>query len=379
MIVIAGGGLAAQRCCETLRAAGDDRPVTILSAEPVRPYDRPPLSKDALAGEADVAFRPAEWYAEHGIELRLGAPAVGLDAGAPRGRGSRGGERVAYDDLLIATGARALMLPALAPFANVQALRTLADARAAARARSRPAARSPSSAPGLIGLEAAATAARAGIDVTVIEAAPRPLAGVLGPRCRRVADRAATAPRASRVRLGDHRRRARTATAPSRRSSSPTARACRATHVLVGRRRPPGGRLGRGQRPRPRRRSRSTREGRTGLPHVFAAGDATGGGHWEAAVARRRRRRRRPARPRRAAARAAAVLDRPARRAPRLRRRPARRRARSGDLAADTFELDHIRDGRVTAVLLADRPPSALRAARARVSDQSTIPERTAA
>jgi ferredoxin len=62
-LLIVGGGLAAQRCIEVLRAAGDDRPVTVVSDEPVRPYDRPPLSKEGLRGTIDPAFRPAGWYA----------------------------------------------------------------------------------------------------------------------------------------------------------------------------------------------------------------------------------------------------------------------------------------------------------------------------
>jgi NADPH-dependent 2,4-dienoyl-CoA reductase/sulfur reductase-like enzyme len=119
-------------------------------------------------------------------------------------------------------------------------------------------------------------------------------------------------------------------------------------------------------------------QGRTGLPHVYAAGDATGGGHWEAAA-------------RGGAAVAGALLGRPARPPA-----PAQfwtdqhgvrlvcvgdpRDAREvGDLASDSFELDHVRDGRLTAVLVANRPPSALRAARARLSTEITIPERTAA
>ena len=101
-LLIVGGGLAAQRCCEALRAAGDDHPITILGAEPVRPYDRPPLSK-ALAVE-DVSFRPAEWYGEHAIELRLGLAARGLDP-VRRVVARADGERVGYDQLLIATGA----------------------------------------------------------------------------------------------------------------------------------------------------------------------------------------------------------------------------------------------------------------------------------
>jgi 3-phenylpropionate/trans-cinnamate dioxygenase ferredoxin reductase component len=375
-LVIVGGGLAAQRCCETLRAAGDDRPVTILSAEPVRPYDRPPLSKDALAGEADVAFRPVEWYAEQAIELRLGSTVIALDAGR-RTVELEGGERVGYDDLLIATGARALMLPSLAAFANVQALRTLADAE---RLREAVAAGGPLAVvgAGLIGLEAAATAAREGIDVTVIEAAPRPLAGVLGARAAAwltARHRAAGVA----VRLGTTVAAAHGNGAVEELELADGARVPCA-HVLVGV----------GVRPAVDWVAGSgldpagiavDGEGRTGLPHVFAAGDATGGGHWEAAS-------------RTGAAVAGALLGRAARPpAPpqfwtdqhgvRLvcvgDPRDAREVVAHGDLAADSFELDHIRDGRLAAVLLAGRPPSALRAARARLSDQPAIPERNAA
>ena len=372
-LVIVGGGLAAQRCCETLRAAGDDRPVTILSAEPVRPYDRPPLSKDALAGVADVAFRPDEWYAEQGIELRLGAPAVGLEP-ARREVTVGGGERVRYDDLLIATGARALMLPALAPFANVQALRTLADAE---RLRAAVAAGGPLTVigAGLIGLEAAATAARAGIEVTVIEAAPRPLAGVLGPRAAAwltARHRAAGVA----VRLGTTVVAAHGDGAVEALELADGARVPCA-HVLVGVGVRPAVDWVAGSGLDPGGIAVDT-EGRTGLPHVYAAGDATGGGHWEAAA-------------RGGAAVAGALLGRAARPpAPpqfwtdqhgvRLVCVGDPRDAREvGDLATDTFELDHIRDGRLTAVVLADRPPSALRAARTRLSDEATIPERTAA
>jgi 3-phenylpropionate/trans-cinnamate dioxygenase ferredoxin reductase component len=368
-LVIAGGGLAAQRCCEALRAAGDDRPVTILAAEPVRPYDRPPLSKDALAGEADVAFRPPEWYAEHAIALRLATPARGLDAA--RREVLVDGHRVRYDDLLIATGARARMLPPLARFANVQALRTLADAerlRAALRGGGPLAVIGA----GLIGLEAAATASRAGVDVTVIEAAPRPLAGILGPRAAAwltalhraagITVRAGTTVAAAHG--GD--------TVEELELADGTRVPC--AHVLVGV----------GVQPAIEwtglDRLATDEQGRTALPHVFAAGDATGGGHWESAS-------------RAGTAVAGALLGRPARPAglpsfwsdqhgirlvcvgdP----RDAREHVSAGDLAGSSFELDHVRDGRLTAVLLADRPPSALRAARARLQEIA-IPERTAA
>ena len=85
-ILIVGGGLAAQRCAETLRRRGYEGPVRIVCAEPDPPYDRPPLSKELLAGaieEESTAYRPAWWYEEHQVELMLGARAVGLDRRAP--------------------------------------------------------------------------------------------------------------------------------------------------------------------------------------------------------------------------------------------------------------------------------------------------------
>jgi len=77
-VVIAGGGLAGQRCAEGLRRAGYDGPVRMICAEPHLPYDRPPLSKELLAGAlADApGFRPAAWYAEHDVDVRLGARAT---------------------------------------------------------------------------------------------------------------------------------------------------------------------------------------------------------------------------------------------------------------------------------------------------------------
>ena len=77
-IVIAGGGLAAQRCAETLRRSGYDGPIRMLCAETHRPYDRPPLSKELLRGTCahdELSFRADDWYAEHDIELFLGTRA----------------------------------------------------------------------------------------------------------------------------------------------------------------------------------------------------------------------------------------------------------------------------------------------------------------
>ena len=106
-LLIVGGGLAAQRCCETLRALGHDGPVTVVGPE--RPYDRPPLSKDMPA--EPPWLRPLDWYAAHDVALRTGV-AERLDA-TRRIVVLAGGERIRYDDLLIATGSEPVRLPAL--------------------------------------------------------------------------------------------------------------------------------------------------------------------------------------------------------------------------------------------------------------------------
>ena len=180
-VVIVGGGLAAQRCAETLRARGFDRPVRIVSAESEPPYDRPPLSKGVLAGaidDATVRFREPSWYADNGVELILGRRATALDA--TRGRVELdGGRPLGYDELVIATGAAPRTLPALAHFDNAISLRTLDDSRRL-RAELRPGARLAIVGAGFIGQEVAATALAGGVEVTVIEALERPLAGLLG-------------------------------------------------------------------------------------------------------------------------------------------------------------------------------------------------------
>src|SRR6187402_3250426 len=82
-IVIAGGGLAAQRAAETLRRHGFDGPLCLLAAEAEAPYDRPPLSKAFLAGEVGeraLRFRDDDWYADNAIDVVLGDPVAGLDA-----------------------------------------------------------------------------------------------------------------------------------------------------------------------------------------------------------------------------------------------------------------------------------------------------------
>jgi NADPH-dependent 2,4-dienoyl-CoA reductase/sulfur reductase-like enzyme len=179
-VVIVGGGLAAQRCCETLRAKGYEGAIRVVCAEPHPPYDRPPLSKEMLAGELPeeaLMLRPRAWYDDKGVDLLLGASATRL---LPAERRVECGSRsLRYTSLVIACGSRALMLPALEGYDNVQALRTLADARAL-RSALRPGCRLAVVGAGFIGLEVAATARTLGVEVTLIEAAPAPLAAVLG-------------------------------------------------------------------------------------------------------------------------------------------------------------------------------------------------------
>ncbi|HWF34571.1 MAG TPA: FAD-dependent oxidoreductase [Solirubrobacteraceae bacterium] len=177
-IIIAGGGLAAQRCAETLRRKGYQGAIRILCAEAHRPYDRPPLSKDMLVGECSLGFRAPAWYEEHAVDLLLGTAAVSLSA-ADRRVGLSGGGTLRYDQLLIATGAATRTLPVLDGFENVSTLRTVEDAE---RLRDVLAgqARLAIVGAGFVGQEVAASARALGAAVTMIEAAPAPLAGVLG-------------------------------------------------------------------------------------------------------------------------------------------------------------------------------------------------------
>jgi len=295
-----GGGLAAQRCCETLRALGHAGPITIAGAEGSEPYDRPPLSKEGLAGAAtEPRFRPRSWYAEHDVQLRLGAAAVRLRPGA-RTVELAGGERLRYDDLLVATGSRPVMLPALAGFANVQALRTRAQMRLGAALES---ARGADRVQELVLTDGS----RIATDHVVVAVGVRPATEWLD---------------ASGLEL-------------------------RGIH--------------------------------TALPHVYAAGDVTGGGHWEAA-----------ARQGAGVARALLGLD-PAPPAPpsfwsdqlglRLQcvGEPAGAHATiAADAEGRGFEAVYHRDGRVSAVLLADRTPADLRAARRLLTPEPKL-ERSAA
>jgi NADPH-dependent 2,4-dienoyl-CoA reductase/sulfur reductase-like enzyme len=181
-IVIAGAGLAAQRCCQALRRRGHDGPITLVGDEGALPYDRPPLSKEHLTGAMEGAaleLRPGSWYEEHGIDLVLDDPVARLD-GVAREVRLASGAALGYDRLLIATGARPVRLPGTAELENVHVLRSAADAARLGDAL-RPGTRLAIVGAGFIGQEVAASARSLGVDVTVIEATPAPLHGLLGP------------------------------------------------------------------------------------------------------------------------------------------------------------------------------------------------------
>jgi 3-phenylpropionate/trans-cinnamate dioxygenase ferredoxin reductase component len=171
--VIVGAGLAGSRCAETLRAEGFEGRIVVFGDEPHAPYERPALSKELLSGVRDsVELRPNEFWSERGIELRLGERVESVDL---LGRAAHG---VPWNALVIATGARARHLPGEQP-AGVHVLRTRSDADAL-RADLDSGTRLCVIGAGFVGAEAASTALSLGVDVTLVEAAPRPFVRALG-------------------------------------------------------------------------------------------------------------------------------------------------------------------------------------------------------
>lgn len=185
--VIVGGGLAAAHAARTLREEGYDRGLAVVTAEPHRPYERPPLSKDYLRGEAErtsLFSLDESWYDDNDVELRTGSAAVGLDTGSHR-LSLADGTVLDYAKLLLATGSepRPLRLPG-ADLRGVLTLRTVdgADLLAASlRAAARDGGRLAVVGDGWIGMEVAASARSLGLEVTVFGGTERPLR-VLGPR-----------------------------------------------------------------------------------------------------------------------------------------------------------------------------------------------------
>ncbi|MBC9731544.1 FAD-dependent oxidoreductase [Streptomyces sp. TRM68367] len=178
-VAVVGASLAGLSAARSLRKQGYDGRLVVIGDELHRPYDRPPLSKEFLAGtlgEADLALETddedldAEWL--------LGTRATGLDA-AERAVHLADGREVRADGFVIATGAAARTLPGCEGLAGVHVLRTLDDARAL-RDELAQGGRLVVIGGGFVGAEVASTACALGVDVTVIEAAPTPLAGPLG-------------------------------------------------------------------------------------------------------------------------------------------------------------------------------------------------------
>jgi 3-phenylpropionate/trans-cinnamate dioxygenase ferredoxin reductase subunit len=182
-VVAIGAGQAGAALAARLRSGGHAGPITLIGEEPILPYQRPPLSKGYLLGEmgADrLTLRSADFYAEQDIALRLGAPVSAID---PKARTvTLGTETIRYDDLVLTTGSVPRRLPAAigGDLAGVYTVRTVADVDAE-RAEFSPGRRLVIVGGGYIGLEAAAVAAKLGLDVTVLEMAPRILQRVAAP------------------------------------------------------------------------------------------------------------------------------------------------------------------------------------------------------
>lgn len=182
-IVIVGAGQAGAVAARTLRERGYAGAITLVGDEAHLPYERPPLSKEALGAGVDAGvgrLHPAQYYADHDIRVVSGAVASALDR-AQREVVLADGRRLPYDACLLATGGRARRLPLLPErLPNVHVLRTLDDAMALGAALA-PGVRLAVVGGGFLGLEAAWTACQRGAAVTVIEGAPALLGRVLPP------------------------------------------------------------------------------------------------------------------------------------------------------------------------------------------------------
>ncbi|MGW0415446.1 NAD(P)/FAD-dependent oxidoreductase [Streptomyces collinus] len=174
-VVVVGAGMAGVQTAVALREQGYTGTVTLIGAEPHQPYDRPPLSKAVLLGTAEGSAFDVD-FESLGIELRLGCEALGVRP-ADHELDTEAGP-VPYDVLVLATGAQPIRLPGTEGVPGVHLLRTLDDAE-----RLRPVLAAQHRivvvGAGWIGAEFATAAREAGCEVTVVEAADRPLAGAL--------------------------------------------------------------------------------------------------------------------------------------------------------------------------------------------------------
>ena len=179
-MVILGAGHAGGTAAALLRQYGFEGPITLVGSEPIAPYQRPPLSKAWLKGEADadsLALKPVEFYAEHGIDFRASTTATEVNRGAKTVALSDGSS-LSYDALILATGARAIALPIPgADLMGVMFLRTAADAELL-KATVGPGKILAVVGGGYIGLEVAASGRALGAEVVVLEREDRLLARV---------------------------------------------------------------------------------------------------------------------------------------------------------------------------------------------------------
>jgi len=181
-IAVVGASLAGLRAAETLRADGYAGRIVLIGAEPHPPYDRPPLSKQLLAGTWGldrVRLREPEKIDALGLDLRLGHAAISLDVAGHRLE-IDDGDLLDYDGAVVATGAHVRTLPDTAHIGGVRTLRTLEDCVALRAAVEDEGTKLAVVGAGFIGSEVAATCRGLGAQVTVVEALPVPLARVLG-------------------------------------------------------------------------------------------------------------------------------------------------------------------------------------------------------
>lgn len=183
-ILVVGAGQAGSSCVAKLRNGGFQGEITLIGAEPALPYQRPPLSKAYLTGEMALDrlyLRPASFYAEQDIDLRTDLTVEAIDPAARTA--TCGAQTLTYDDLVLTTGSLPRRLPASIGGAleNVFVMRDLADADAMAPLLRR-GARVLIIGGGYIGLEAAAVAAKLGLQVTLVEMADRILQRVAAPQ-----------------------------------------------------------------------------------------------------------------------------------------------------------------------------------------------------
>ncbi|WP_040834053.1 NAD(P)/FAD-dependent oxidoreductase [Nocardia brevicatena] len=181
--VVVGGGLAGAKVAQALRDNDFEGVVTLIGAEEHLPYERPPLSKEHLAGKKalrDFTVETAAWYRDHHIDLRLGTEVTAIDR-ATKTVSLPDGSTLGYDKLALATGATPRRLPIPGADAEgVYTLRTLEDSDALIRLFGT-ARRLAVIGAGWIGLEVTAAARAAGVEVTIVDAAQAPLLGALGP------------------------------------------------------------------------------------------------------------------------------------------------------------------------------------------------------